>query len=257
VITNLAYHELTPETAEYRYAVSTQQFRSHLEMLAELPACDQPLITFDDGHASHYRYALRPLEDLGFTAVFFVLPGAVGTLPQYMDWSQLRVLASLGHSIQSHGWNHIAFTHCSPKDIAREVWDSKRELENRLGRAVTSISLPFGRYNQQVLDCCEAAGYTDVYTSHVGMETKVTRRMRLHGRMMIQNRHDADDVRSLVMRSGACYRKMRLQERVKAPIRKLLGESNYHSLWCKLAGEDGSKNIHQQYGDRIAERSRL
>jgi peptidoglycan/xylan/chitin deacetylase (PgdA/CDA1 family) len=226
-------------------------------MLGNVPAGKQPRITFDDGHASHYRYALRVLEEFGCKATFFVLPGLVGTLPQYMDWSELRVLSDLGHEVQSHGWSHVAFTRCSPKDISREVWDSKRELEDRLGRKVTSISLPFGRYNQQVLDCCELAGYSDVYTSQVGLRTTITRKMRLHGRMMVQSHHGPADVRSLVTRSGACYRTMLLQERVKTPIRKLLGESNYHSLWCKLAGEDGSKKIHQQYGDEIAERSRI
>src|SRR5262245_33708477 len=89
----LTYHEIVRSECAYRYAVTRDRFEEHLNALNRLrPAngqTDPGLITFDDGHASNYRYAFPLLEQYGRKAIFFVSVAEVGQRPEAVTWSQL------------------------------------------------------------------------------------------------------------------------------------------------------------------------
>ena len=60
-------------------------------------------------------------------------------------------------------------THICPesiKTLARsEIEDSRHLLQELLGRAVSSIALPYGDFNPSVIKACELAGYENIYTT--------------------------------------------------------------------------------------------
>src|SRR6185437_12879132 len=117
------------------------------------------------GHLSDYEHALPLLQARNLQARFFITVGWTGQKPGYMGWNELRSLHEAGQQIGAHGWTHTLLTHCSDKELATELGQARLTLEDKLGTAITTMSLPGGRYNRHVLAACEKQGYTQVYTS--------------------------------------------------------------------------------------------
>jgi peptidoglycan/xylan/chitin deacetylase (PgdA/CDA1 family) len=164
----LLYHELRNEPSSYSYATESDRFRAHLALfnkLREIPGMLQPEITFDDGHLSNFEHALPILAEQSMAARFFITVGWTAARPGYMGWDQLRALHAAGQTIGAHGWTHTLLTHLTREALDRELRESRETLEDRLATPVTSMSLPGGRFNRQVMEACTAAGYTEIWTS--------------------------------------------------------------------------------------------
>ena len=164
----LLYHELRPSDARYSYVTGTGMFQKHLDLYVRLREADGvglwPEITFDDGHVSNLELAAPMLQSRGLTAPFFITVGWTGKKPGYMGWPELQALHQAGHSIGAHGWTHTLLTHCTDRELHTELSEARLTLEDKLGTAITTMSLPGGRYNRRVLAAC-TAGYTAIYTS--------------------------------------------------------------------------------------------
>jgi peptidoglycan/xylan/chitin deacetylase (PgdA/CDA1 family) len=100
-------------------------------------------LTFDDGHASNYTQAFPVLAELGLRATFFVVPTRVDT-PGHVTWAQLREMTAAGMEIGSHSLTHPFLDDLDRAGLRREFGESKAIIEDRLGTAVRSASLPFG-----------------------------------------------------------------------------------------------------------------
>ena len=165
----LLYHEIRPGESRYSYAIETGMFERHADIFVRLRAaqnCDiWPELTFDDGHRSNYELAAPILQARGLTARFFITAGWTGTKTGYMGWAEVRSLHEAGFSIGAHGWSHRLLTHCSDGELQTELTKSRLTLEEKLGSAVVTMSLPGGRSDRRVLAACAAAGYVQVYTS--------------------------------------------------------------------------------------------
>ena len=123
--------------------------------------------TFDDGHASDYTQAFPVLSELGLRATFFVVPTVVET-PGYVTWGQLREMVAAGMEIGSHSLTHPFVDALDRAGIAREFGESKAIIENRLGTAVRSASLPRGWAAPGVEDVLAGLGYRVFCTSRIG-----------------------------------------------------------------------------------------
>lgn len=192
----LNYHDVTAESdshyasaAEKFYAISRSTFESHLSIirargfstlnLDELKERLQEkahgptkkiMITFDDGLAGQCEYALPLLAEHKMKAVFFVSSGLVGK-DRYMSWSNLKGLQTLGFEIGSHGVSHIPLTHLPERMLFEELRKSKEAIEDKLGAAVRSFSVPRGFYNGRVKRKALEAGYRFVFTSRFDVNT--------------------------------------------------------------------------------------
>ncbi len=230
----IAYHEVEPEQHPYIYSVTCKQLESHFEILAERAAVQAPVkVTFDDGHISHYRYALPLLEKYRIKAAFCVTASWVGNQPAYMNTTQLRDLISLGHEVYAHGWSHKMMTCCSPSELYDELRLPKIFLEDALGIPVIGISFPHGRWNDRVLKMCGALGYQDVYNSEPLKRQVFRFGVRLTGRTMMTRSLSAAAFESLL--SGGPKRRGHLKTAAKAMARAALGETRYRKLW-RMAG---------------------
>lgn len=184
----LAYHALIEARVPHmslrrqRYAVTSLRFRAQLEhirnrgyqarLLDDLwssPATpDRPgqpvVLTFDDGNVSDVRLALPLLARYGVRAEFFVNTANIGTTG-YIDWHDVRRMHDAGMSFQSHSHEHVDLTQLPPHGLQRQIGDSKRMLEDRLGTPVTFLAPPYGRFNARVIEGAREIGYRAIVTS--------------------------------------------------------------------------------------------
>src|SRR5579875_3784754 len=188
----LTYHEIEAEKSGYRYGLTRRELEEQLKYIAYFQKIagihtHSPVITFDDGHLSAYQHALPLLENQGLKAVFFVLVGWTQNRREYMTWRQLREIAELGHTVQSHGWSHRFLTHCSNSELENELLRSKRALEDHLGLSVDSLSVPGGRWDTRVVRACARAGYRFLYTSNPWLRSAKREGIELRGRLTVQH----------------------------------------------------------------------
>ena len=180
---HLLYHEVTLRRSEYSYSIERQQFERHVDLFVQMRKAERfdlwPEITFDDGHISNFELRLPVLQSRGLIARFFITAGWTGNRPGYMGWPELRSLHASGQLIGAHGWSHTLLTHCSKKELDKELSGARLLLEDKLGASVTTMSLPGGRYNQRVLAACREAGYSRIYTSEPSAERGP---QQIHGR---------------------------------------------------------------------------
>jgi peptidoglycan/xylan/chitin deacetylase (PgdA/CDA1 family) len=200
----LMYHEvqasgreLCDESSGYRrYVVSEEEFRNHLEVvkqkgyvgwnasqsLASLESrvTGQPGVcfTFDDGCASDLHVAVPLLHACHFNATFYVTVDHLGRRG-YLSRSELRELSDLGCEIGSHSMTHRLLNDLGPEDIKHELSDSKRELEEIVGKAINHFSCPGGRVNSLITELATEAGYQSVATSQLGTNAPDANRFSL------------------------------------------------------------------------------
>jgi peptidoglycan/xylan/chitin deacetylase (PgdA/CDA1 family) len=112
------------------------------------------LLTFDDGYKSMLRVASRTLSEFGYPSVAFIPTHFVGGYNDWdrgrepfediCDWDGLRELESRGCSIQSHGVRHKSFSRLPPNEQQDELHESKRILDEKLGKPVEVFAYPYG-----------------------------------------------------------------------------------------------------------------
>lgn len=143
---------------------------ARMEDLVQLPeAEDLFLLTFDDGHISHYEHVRPVLMDRRFAGVFFVSAGLVGQ-KHFMTAAHLREMVKAGFEIGSHGYDHVPLPPLSAENLRREIRDSKKKLEDLTGAAIRSFSIPRGFYHPRIRETVKEAGYSFLFTSHFGVQ---------------------------------------------------------------------------------------
>jgi peptidoglycan/xylan/chitin deacetylase (PgdA/CDA1 family) len=256
--TVLAYHEVIPFHSLYVYRVSVAQFQEHVSFFGSSGTGSNlglPLagITFDDGHRSNFECAYPALEQAGLKATFFILSGCVGNLPEYLTWSQVREMSAAGHHIQSHGWSHRMLTHCSPYQLQEELVRSKQELEDRLGDAVTSLSLPGGRWNEVVIAACAKAGYTSVFHSNPWAKTTILHGVCVRGRFTVTNCMDAQFLRAQMQLGSLPRLYFGMRYATKDGVRAIIGDRLYHRLWRRFVRFDSTNGMEVHVGEDAGE----
>jgi len=194
--TVLMYHAIEDTTvpavdspaADPHYSVSPLTFSDHLRAIADVGARGVSVldrlagtvsgasvaVTFDDGHASN-RQAADVLAGSSMTADFFVNPFTIGSAG-FLTWAELREMLQLGMSIQSHGMHHRYLSDMSPVDVKQELLESRIEIEQQVGAAVTIFAPPGGRMPPQFALTAAQAGYRAVCSSAVGYWQPARRR---------------------------------------------------------------------------------
>lgn len=186
-VTVLMYHAVGDERgacvgAEAHYVATSRQFERHLALSAQAglrvrsvahllatPAdrAQSVAFTFDDGHGSNGT-AAELIARAGGSADFFVNPSRVGK-PHNLGWSDLRSMADAGMSIQSHGQEHRYLDHMQPAEVVAQLVDSKKAIEDNIGRPVTLFAPPGGRVTPDLRVVAAHAGYAAVCSSRVGL----------------------------------------------------------------------------------------
>lgn len=188
----LNYHGIDASGSDYRwtdeervYVISRQRFKEQLDRITdggfqtvlpndlarwqagEIDLVKPLMITFDDGHASHFDHAAALLRERGMKAVFFVSAEWIGK-PEFLSPAQLREMAGDEFEIASHGCGHIPLPSLPDAALHHEIYKSKEMLEAWTGREVISFSIPRGFYHRRIKMKVREAGYRFMFTSHFG-----------------------------------------------------------------------------------------
>jgi peptidoglycan/xylan/chitin deacetylase (PgdA/CDA1 family) len=83
-------------------------------------------------------------------------------LSRPMEWEHVIELHEAGIEIGAHTVTHPALSQCDDETLAFELWESRRELEGRLGEPVEVMAYPFGgpgEYDGRVMQIAAQSGY--------------------------------------------------------------------------------------------------
>ena len=150
--------------------VTLEQFGSYVQR-ADVPSCNEFLLTFDDGYASLAEHAYPVLADLGFTATTFLITDYVGKTNtwdvqytwhrlRHLSWPEIEQWRARGFDFASHGATHQRLTWLDDAAVENEVRNSREALTTRLGaEAARAIAYPFGAVDTRVLRHVRSAGY--------------------------------------------------------------------------------------------------
>jgi peptidoglycan/xylan/chitin deacetylase (PgdA/CDA1 family) len=177
------------------YSVGFDHWRAAANLRRPLPG--KPIVlTFDDGYADFPEHVPDLLRRYGFGATVFVVSELVGesnvwdaalgeSLP-LMDWATIERLADEGIDFGSHSARHRPLVALEPEQLAADLACSRRLLEERLGRPVTSLSYPFGLHDAMVKAMAAGCGYeygvtTDGWLASWSDQLLTLPRLEAHG----------------------------------------------------------------------------
>lgn len=255
------YHGLQASPGEYNwveaedvYVLGRDVFEKHLNFLmcmnydsfdaddlaspeAQKMGLNGVMLTFDDGHISHFDHAMPLLKELGFKGTFFVSAGMVGK-SQYMGWQELATLVKEGFKIGAHGYEHIPLTYLPKQKLRHELAGAKKCLEDKLGCEISSFSVPRGFYNAAVGRGAVEAGYKVICNSHTGYLSGAFDPLYIK-RFAISKRTSYDQFKAI---SEGDWHDSYGKETIKEYVRRVLSPAFYDSLAAAKAKYTKSKS---------------
>ena len=189
----LTYHSLAdgrfPDAQYPTYATTRDQFAAHLPGLIEAgfqigtfadslqsgegksPLPDNLcVLTFADGHTSSLELA-ELMSIANVRGTFFLTINYCRDREDFLKPPAMRELAAAGFDFGTHGVTHRALSGMSDVEMRAELCDSKRWLEDALGRPVRTMSLPAGQGSESVRAAAFELGCRLVGTSVEKMNT--------------------------------------------------------------------------------------
>jgi len=129
-------------------------------------------ITFDDGYEEVLTLGLPVLQEFGFTATIFAVPGQLGGRNAWDDGraallttDHYRQLEKAGITIGAHTCQHVHLTQVDRGTAEREIKESKTKLETALGHPVSLFAYPYGETNDTVDTMVRESGFEAAFAT--------------------------------------------------------------------------------------------
>jgi peptidoglycan/xylan/chitin deacetylase (PgdA/CDA1 family) len=140
--------------------------RTFLPRLAGVSQRHHIALTFDDGPDRRTTpLFLDLLADHGVSATFFLLAVHAQREPQLV-----REMATAGHELAVHGWEHDCLALRTPGGLARELVRSREVIEDASGTTVRWYRPPYGVMTGEGLYAAHQAGLQTVLWSSWGVD---------------------------------------------------------------------------------------
>jgi peptidoglycan/xylan/chitin deacetylase (PgdA/CDA1 family) len=213
----LYYHEIGPDPS--KHVVHPEDFAAQLDWLRstghEFLTLDDVLdlyagrrdaparpvvLTFDDGRAGVLRHAAPALAGTGLPATLYLVTDWLDGrgIPDgerysgFVGWGDLPELREAGVRIGSHGVSHRTLKRLPPHEVDRELRDSRRLLEDKLGQPILHFSFPRGRATRAVERRVRHAGYRSAVATGQSWNGPLARMFHLQ-RLGVDGRASLDD----------------------------------------------------------------
>jgi peptidoglycan/xylan/chitin deacetylase (PgdA/CDA1 family) len=185
-------------------ALQYVKYQKHSDLFPAKPV----VLTFDDGHLSHYTKVFPLLKKYNFPATFFVCTSVISkqnSSKTQLTWSELSEMSKAGMDIESHTITHPYLDKSLPnedyqsyiKRIDYEFVNSKSSLETRLHQKVDLLAYPYGWFNSVVETEAQKAGYKGLFTVNWGTNTLTDNFIRIKRRVM-DNTMNLDSLKQIL-----------------------------------------------------------
>ena len=213
----LMYHIISiPEAkAEIRYACPPILFEKHMRYLArnfniismgkvldhmmnQKPFKKKTVaVTIDDGFMDNYENAYPILKRYQIPATIFLTAGCIGKTNQWMvergfpernmlNWDQIKDMSDNGISFGAHTMTHPRLSELSRDEAYKEVFESKKIIENKLKKSVVAFAYPYGLFSEESIDVIKDANFKIALSTRSGFNRYDTsrflmRRIEIYG----------------------------------------------------------------------------
>jgi peptidoglycan/xylan/chitin deacetylase (PgdA/CDA1 family) len=175
----LMYHSVLPSALkENRLVVSVNTFSRQMEFLKKHNYNVIPLekipdfilnkkeippktiaISFDDGYKDNYLYAFPVLKKYNLFATIFLVVNDIDK-PDRLNWQEIFEMKNSGLiSFGSHTISHPNLVSLNDEEKKKEIFESKRILEEKLASPIRTFSYPAGFFDQKIKELVKQAGY--------------------------------------------------------------------------------------------------
>ncbi len=170
------YHQLNNPSPASSLVISPESFSRQIDWLeekkfrflsldevverqAKIPLGERSVcLTFDDGFRDNKK-GFQLLIERRKTAALFVVVQWVGR-ENFLDWKEIKELADAGITIGSHALSHRWLPDISnEEELKKEIFDSKKKIEDEIGRKVHHFCYPVGGTDERVAGLVKKAGY--------------------------------------------------------------------------------------------------
>jgi len=86
----------------------------------------------------------------------------------FLNWNEILIMSQGNIEFGSHGLNHKILTR-KGVSVPKELLKSKKEIEQHLGKKITSISYPNGNYNEEIIEEAKSSGYETAFGTQNGL----------------------------------------------------------------------------------------
>lgn len=171
--------------------IPLSQLVSYLEGKGTIPE-RAVVITIDDGYETARTKAWPVMRRYGFPFTIYIYPQAISRHGSALTWEDVRDMSRAGVDVESHSYTHPLLTHPGRAMtkaeyrawLDHELRDSKREIEQHIGKPVLSIAYPYGGYDERVVEKAKAVGYTSALTCDDGDVTQATDAWHINRRLV-------------------------------------------------------------------------
>ncbi len=193
----LGYHDFSETERETAMRIRTSKFRKQMEIIRQLgipviPMADfmawkdegkaipdkAIVITMDDGWKSVYTDAFPILKEFGYPFTIYLYKNYVDGGGKALTTAMIEEMMAHGGTIGSHSVSHPypqavkASRKRGPEAFGKfldvELGESKRFLEGKFGKPVTTFAYPGGYFTEEMLSKAAEFGYTHLFTVQPG-----------------------------------------------------------------------------------------
>ncbi|MGM0600644.1 MAG: polysaccharide deacetylase family protein [Candidatus Rifleibacteriota bacterium] len=131
--------------------VTKMAYYSRRRLVKMLSQQQKIILTFDDGpHPRTTPEILKILKDRNLKAIFFVLGLQVEKYPHLV-----KQIASEGHIIGNHSYDHKNFTKITQNQLIEQIQKTNRLIKNITGKNPRFLRPPYGAVNKNVLSLAQ------------------------------------------------------------------------------------------------------
>lgn len=164
------------DTKKFYDIINSFENYASVEEVYKKPAKRKVAVTFDDGLQDVYDIAYPFLKEKNVPFTVYVLAEFIDKEGYLTKEQLLEMAADPLVTIGSHGLHHNVFTKMSAEEKQKEVFLSKKILEDTIGQEVTNFAYSHGVYDRDALKLVREYDYAmSVAARPVNVITRISR----------------------------------------------------------------------------------